>query len=55
MSSASPEDTKIDLQMYWHIAHWDVPLNGVAMYMSRPVYFVAVEPIEEKEGGGGGH
>jgi hypothetical protein len=39
----------MDLQMCWHIDYWDVPLNGVAMYKSQPVYFVEVEPIEEEK------
>jgi hypothetical protein len=46
--SSSPKDTKMDLQMYWHIDYWDIPLNGVAMYKSRPVYFVEVEPEAEE-------
>lgn len=38
-----------DLVMYWHISFWDRPLEGVAMYMDRPVYFKLLEEEDDDD------
>jgi hypothetical protein len=42
---------KEELVMYWHISYWDRPLEGVAMYKGRPVYFKLIEDDDEEDDG----